>query len=495
MTEPTVVHPQPLGIFGFPAGLMVIPGDDPEADAVRRSLLAGRLPDAWPEALRVQELTYAGDEAAALAACPAPGPDVSPVARFHRWLLDPAGDDPAAVRAGLPADLDPLVEVAAATLGAGPAPEHTDGLAPEVAALVLAARAAERVERGAPGPAADLLADAADAAAETSPVLAGVLRGNAGILRRETGDERADADLAVAGDALADTDLAEVRAELLLQRGSLAQEQAATGRGDTRTLLQQAMQHYYDALQLVSEQSSPFLWASLNMNLATAHLASPMSQASDQLRLGVATQSLRAARRVYTPEQHPAPWSTATLNLANALVYTPSTHQADNLVEAVELYDEVLASGVRDHDPRGKARLLANQGNALAHLGAFEPAQAALVEARYLFESEGDHDSVLAVRGVLDEIAKARVTDPDEELADLARQAEQMARMPQSDAPFTSGMGVTVTGNGASGRQAGDLTGPPPKPTVTVLQPGQTHPDVPPGTSAEPPPETPPESP
>ena len=164
----------------------------------------------------------------------------------------------------------------------------------------------------------------------------------------------------------------------------------------------------------------------------------------------------------------------------------PSTHQADNLVEAVELYDEVLASGVRDHHPLGKARLLANQGNALAHLGAFEPAQAALVEARYLFESEGDHDSVLAVRGVLDEIAKARVTDPDEDLADLARQAEQMARMPQSDAPFTSGMGVTVTG-GTTTRQAGDLTGPPPKPTVTVLQPGQTHPDLPPDT----PPETP----
>ncbi|MEZ5096863.1 MAG: hypothetical protein R2731_12540 [Nocardioides sp.] len=101
----------------------------------------------------------------------------------------------------------------------------------------------------------------------------------------------------------------------------------------------------------MSEESAPVLWASLTMNLATAHLAVPMTQASDQLRLGVATQALRACRRVFTPESAPVPWSTATLNLANALVYTPSTHQGDNLVEAVELYDEVLESGVRDGDP------------------------------------------------------------------------------------------------------------------------------------------------
>ena len=398
-----------------------------------------------------------------------------PVSRYHRWLLNPAADDPAAVRSAMPGELGSLVEIAAATFGAGPAPEHTDGLPPEVAALVLAGRASELAERGATQPAADLLREGAEAAAGVSPVLAAVLRGNAGVLAREAGDVRAVDDLAQAAEALDGTALADVRAELLLQRGSLAQEQAATGAGDTRTLLQQAMQHYYDALQLVTEESAPYLWASLNMNLATAHLASPMTQASDQLRLGVATQALRAARRVYTPEQSPGPWSTVTLNLANALVYTPSTHQGDNLVEAVELYEEVLASGVRSSDPLGLARVLANQGNALAHLGVFDHARAKLVEARYLFETEGDDESVLAVRGVLDEIARSQVGDPDDELADLARQAEQMSRMPQTGGAFTSGMGVTIT--------SGDPTGPPPKPTVTVLRPGQTHPDLAPEDS------------
>jgi len=206
------------------------------------------------------------------------------------------------------------------------------------------------------------------------------------------------------------------------------------------------------------------------MNLATAHLAVPMTQASDQLRLGVATQALRACRRVFTPEEHPGPWASATLNLANALVYTPSTHQADNLVESVELYEEVLQSGIRAQDPVGRARLLSNQGNALAHLGIFGEARAKLVEARFIFEEHLDHDSAGAVRSVLDEIARSEVTerDPAAERAELARQAEQMARMPVGDSSFTSGMGVR-TGIGLT---AGDLTGPPPKPRVTVLPAG-----------------------
>ncbi|MFZ2503374.1 MAG: hypothetical protein WAW88_11950, partial [Nocardioides sp.] len=313
----------------------------------------------------------------------------------------------------------------------------------------------------------------------------------AGTLAHELGArETARSALIKAAADLTGTDLGDVRAELLQRLGSLAHEQAAAGVGDERGLLQEAMRYYYDALQLVSEESAPYLWASLNMNLAIAHLATPMTEATDQLRLGVATQALRAARRVFTPDEHPGPWSTATLNLANALVYTPSTHQGDNLVEAVELYEEVLASGVRDRDPLGRARLLANQGNTLAHLGIFDQAKAKLVEARYLFETALDHDSALAVRGVLDEIAKVTVPtslaalEGDDALADLARQAEQMARVPVSDSAFTSGSSVRITPS-AGVSAAGDQQQPPPKPRVTVLQPGQTRPDADPALRGE----------
>jgi tetratricopeptide (TPR) repeat protein len=134
----------------------------------------------------------------------------------------------------------------------------------------------------------------------------------------------------------------------------------------------------------------------------------PMAEASGQLRLGVAAQSLRSALKVFTREAHPQRWAATQLNLANSLVYAPSTHQGDNLVEAVELYEAVLEARDRDTDPLGRARVLANQGNALAHLGAFDQARAKLYEARFLFEELDDHDSVRAVRGVLDEVSRQR---------------------------------------------------------------------------------------
>jgi hypothetical protein len=133
-----------------------------------------------------------------------------------------------------------------------------------------------------------------------------------------------------------------------------------------------------------------------------------MVEASGQLRLGVAAQSLRSALKVYTREDHPTEWASVQLNLANSLVYTPSKHQEENLVEAVELYEGVLQVRDRDTDPLGRARVLANQGNVLAHLGMFDEAKAKLYEARFLFEEHTDEESVRAVRGVLDEIARQR---------------------------------------------------------------------------------------
>jgi hypothetical protein len=141
-------------------------------------------------------------------------------------------------------------------------------------------------------------------------------------------------------------------------------------------------------------------------NLAAAYLTMPMMEASDQLRRGVAVQSLRNALKVYTPQSHPEQWASVQLNLANALVYAPSTHQGDNLVEAVELYEAILLVRNRETDPLGRARVLSNQGNVLAHLGMFDQAKAKLHEARFLFEEFEDGESVRAVRGLLDEIAR-----------------------------------------------------------------------------------------
>ncbi|MDW8215775.1 MAG: hypothetical protein RMJ55_19670, partial [Roseiflexaceae bacterium] len=57
-------------------------------------------------------------------------------------------------------------------------------------------------------------------------------------------------------------------------------------------------------------------------------------------------------------------------------------------------------------DPAGYARVLANQGNALAHLGEFTRARRQLSEARRLFAACDDADAVTGVDEVLAEIAR-----------------------------------------------------------------------------------------
>ena len=452
--------PQPLGAFGMPAGMLLLPEGIPEA--VRDELVAGRLPEVWPTALELHRLVHEDRLDEALSA--AEGAD--PVSAYHRWLLDPSSAPAEQVRSALPPSLAPVVDVVRHSLGEAAAPRASDlgtQVRPEVRALVVAAEASDALDSGSAMEAAGLLLDAAAVAGDAAPAASAVLRGNAGLVAADHGDlDLALPALEEAVRALAGTHLGAVRAQLLLRLGAIHQETAA-GATDPAPLLQRAIGCYYDGLQLVGEDTEPFLWASLTMNLATAHLAVPMRTASDQLRVGIATQGLRASRRVFTAEAFPVQWSTATLNLANALVYAPSTHREDNLTEAVDLYEEVLVSGVRDRDPRGRARLLANQGNALAHLGAFADARARLVEARFVFEEHLDHDAVASVRSVLDEIARTEVKDPDAELADLARQAEQMSRMPRPEGDFTAGMGVSMMPAAAAGE------GPPPRPTVTVV--------------------------
>ena len=81
------------------------------------------------------------------------------------------------------------------------------------------------------------------------------------------------------------------RAELHLSLAGLLHEQS----GERPDLLAQAVPHYHSALQLVLREEAPLLWASAHANLATAYLTMPMTEASGQLRLGVAAS--RCARR------------------------------------------------------------------------------------------------------------------------------------------------------------------------------------------------------
>ncbi|RUP28008.1 MAG: hypothetical protein EKK51_25200 [Mycolicibacterium sp.] len=405
-------RPQPLGTFPLPLGYMLIPAApdaEPAIEEARVVLLSGNAPQEWPAGLRAHELAFAGDRDGALAELQ--GTD--PVSRYNRFVLDPDSEDPDVLRADL-GDFGLLVDLVLFVLGRSDVPPSAATAEGELAAVALSAQASHALDAGQLERAVDLLDAAVVAAGSKSLRLQGVLAGAAASVCRDLGNSSAarrrfERALLLLDGADA---LRTGRAELHLNVAGLLHEQAE----DHPELLAQAIPHYHSTLQLVLRDEAPLLWAAAHANLATAYLTIPMTEASGQLRLGVAAQSLRSALKVYTRETHPEQWASVQLNLANSLVYTPSKHQADNLVEAVELYEAVLGARDREADPHGRARVLANQGNALAHLGMFDQAKAKLYEARFLFEDLGDDESVRAVRGVLDEVARQRAlarTDPD----------------------------------------------------------------------------------
>lgn len=392
-----VTRPQPLGVFGLPLGYLLIPAGQ-DTDAARAALLAGCLPEVWPERMTAHRHACAGDRDAALAALT--GDD--PVSRYNRFVLDPDSVSSDVVRAGL-GELGVLVDVVQFVLGRSDAVPDADGLDGELAATVLAVAASAAVDAHAPTKAVVILDAAAQAATPVSRALAGVLAGAAAGLCRDAGDPSAVGRFERALTLLGGADgLKVARAELHLAAAGVLHEQAA----QRPELMPSAIPHYHSALQLIRREDAPLLWASGHADLATAYLTMPMVEASSQLRLGIAAQSLRQALTVFTRDEHPQRWASVQLNLANSLVYTPSRHREENLVEAVEIYEAVLEARDRETDPGGRARVLANQGNVLAHLGAFDQAKAKLYEARFLFEELGDTDAVRSVRGVLDEISR-----------------------------------------------------------------------------------------
>ncbi len=402
-----LLRPQPIGIYPLPAGYLVLP-NVPGAESVRGTLLQGRLPTDWPTGLRFYAAALAGDlDAAWEALVNVPGPE----AAYNRFVL--RSDPPAyhQLTAELTGDLLALLHIVAYTLGYLPALPVGDQPDAEIRSLWLIAQAAQHLEAGTPDEALALLEQAAEAAGSASPLLAGQAFGTIAHTRREV--EGASPRLIPlytrAIDSLDGSGLDETRAELWLALAMTYHELAQGGRG----ALVEAVKCYQQAVRVFRRESHPELFALAHNNLALAYLAMPMTDAGDALRMGVAVGSLREALKVYTRETHPERWASAQLNLANALQYLPSAHPLDNLEEAIRLYDEVL--GVRaDDDPIGRARVLASQGNALAHLGDFARAVPILETARAIFTDHGEADSATAVQGVLDDIEAqvAQKTDP-----------------------------------------------------------------------------------
>jgi tetratricopeptide (TPR) repeat protein len=399
------LSPQPLGIFPLPASYLLLPAV-PNVDSAHAQLMQGHIPSEVPEGLQFFTLTLAGDVEAAFEALDG---QESLEARYNRFVLRSEPAQYAALRAELTGEWRQLLDVVAYTLGYiehPPALEEAQEAQDERLAFILMAQASHHLEQNDYPTAIKLLEEATRVARPVSPIFAAQLLATLADTKNQS--QQGGMFFAVqhyeqAIKLLEPSSLHLTRAEMWLNLGIIYQEMA---RGQRSALLK-AVQCYQEALRVFTRDNHPELYALAQNNLALGYLSMPLQEASDQLRMGIAVQALREVLKIYTRDTHPEQWASAQLNLANALQYLPSSHPQENLIQAVELYEEVLAVRDKWQDPIGYARLLANQGNALAHLGIFPHARPKLKEALSIFEAYGEQEAAFSLMGVLSQIEKA----------------------------------------------------------------------------------------
>lgn len=397
----TVLRPQPIGVFPGAAGFFLLPPVS-EADHLLPHLLRGDLPDIWPERWRFFAAAIEGrSEEEVLALLPR-----NPEGMYNRFILDPQVRTYELAKEALVGEASLLLDAVAWRLGLREtAPPYAD-TAGEVRAFLLATQAYEAFQRNDWPKGLGTLLQAAETVKEVSPVFSARLYAEwaaAKQMRGEQGPETVEG-YKTALSLLKNSPFQEARAELWFQLGTAHQ----TGAEGRKGPLLEAIKCYQEALKVYRRDTHPEGYAMVHMNLALAYLAMPSLGRSAHLRTAMAIQSLREALLIFQKDTHPELWGGATVNLANALQHVKTSHPEENLWEAVALYEDVLGVRRPEEDPVGYARVLANQGNALAHLGAFSRAVPRLEEASRLFRAHGEPDAARAVEDILAEIARKR---------------------------------------------------------------------------------------
>ncbi len=396
------LRPQPVGLFGFPGGHLILPPSDaPEAPEVLDRILRGDLSSPVPAEWTFFVCAARGDTEQAWEEI---RDQTGELADYNRFVLQSTGERYRQLRHSLRGELRALLQVAAYACGLDdfvPTAQNLDG---ELRALVLATQATAELEEGNPFAARQLLEEACETARDSSPLLAAVYANQLGelILSLPGGSpQEALSRFQLAWESASVSSLPLFAAQVSANLAS-AYQRAADGR---RGMLLEAVKWYQRALhEGASLEKAPHLYAFIQNHLGLAYMAMPAVEASDQLRMGIAVQAFGEALKVYDRETSPQLWASTQMNLANALQYLPSSHPAENLARAVDIYEEVLQIRKRALDPVGYARVLANQGNALSHLGEFQRAMKNLAEARTLFrqhelwdEAEETHRLIEAI--------------------------------------------------------------------------------------------------
>jgi tetratricopeptide (TPR) repeat protein len=397
------LRPQPIGIFPHPANYLLLPEtvkDTPEYADLMKGVYSTAKDS---EDLKFYVAAIEEDTETALKNLP---DDDSAQTKFNRFVLEPNSNVYKELKEEFTGELAVLLDVVAFTLNLLSEPPGEEKCTEEIAATVLLTQATYQMETGQPQKAVETMQKAADASKNASPVLAAQINMNLGETLHQYQGASANALMYYkrAIDSLKDSELEFEKASTNLNLGICFQELSNGQRG----AILEAVKCYQEALNYFKADHFPDQFALAQNNLALGYLSMPMTEASDQLRVGIAVQSLREVLKIWTRDANPEGWQSAQLNLANALQYLPSKHIEENLTEAVKLYEEILEVRKRSENPIGYARLLSNQGNALAHLGIFEHALPKLNEARDLFKKNGEMESAQSIEDVLNEIETTR---------------------------------------------------------------------------------------
>lgn len=394
------LHPQPVGIFAHPASNLILPAVEDDRGALK-NLLMGKSDIEFPIEWEFYFAAIQGDRDTAISLL---GNDSSDLNCYNRFVLGPSAEAYAKARLLLTNQWREILDVAAFIAGVIDEIQSEFTLENELLAFALATSAAADLEKNCLAEAASKLKQAIQEARSHSTLLAAILTA-----------QHADVMVATPGysPALAinayqeairlgnDCELPLFLAELQMKLG-LAYQNAANGQ---RGPLLEAVNAYQAALQQgINEAEHPEMFAQVQNNLGLAYLSMPASETSNQLRTGIAVQSFRHALKIFTRENHPDMWASVSMNLANALVYAPSSHPEENLIQAVETYEEILLVRSRAKDHVAYALVLLNQANALAHLGIFKPALEKLAEAYKLFHWYEQIEQANAAKELLEQI-------------------------------------------------------------------------------------------
>ncbi len=169
------------------------------------------------------------------------------------------------------------------------------------------------------------------------------------------------------GEALAvfkQYDLKEEAAETEMNLGLVMQSLAQSGAGRVND----AIQHYHNALRVFTKENYPQEFAILHNNLAIIYLSMPMSDERGKMREALAVQSFEEVLKVINLIDHPSEYAMIQNNLGNALQYASSSHAFANNLRALEAYNEALRVRNRRDTPLEYANTIANKANVLRNL-------------------------------------------------------------------------------------------------------------------------------